>query len=112
PWPTRRALRLPRVAHPTPPAARQQTAIRLHLSLPHGAGRGEGEGAGGHRADHEPVAGPPAAPAELGAAGLGLLLSAWGIEQDLRLPGRLCLAAGDPLAVPQAPAHPLGGGGG
>ncbi len=67
----------------------------------------QGEGAGDHRTDHQPAASGRAAPAELGAARLGQLFSARGLGQDVRLPGRLYVAAGDPLAVPQAPAHRL-----
>src|SRR5512132_1880038 len=40
---------------------------------------------------------------------LGQLFPPRGVSQDVRLPGRLQLASGDALAVPQAPAHRLAG---
>src|SRR5512132_3105212 len=97
------------MAHPAPSAAREPAAIRLYLPLAEGAGRREGQGADDHRADHQPAVGGRAAPAELGAARLGQLLPPRGVSQDVRLPGRLQLASGDALAVPQAPAHRLAG---
>src|SRR5919199_5939538 len=97
------------MAHPAPSAAREPAAIRLHLSLAEGAGRREGQGADDHRADHQPAVGRRAAPAQLGAARLGQLFSPRGVSQDVRLPGRLQLASGDALAVPQASAHRLAG---
>src|SRR4029453_6770439 len=50
-----------------------------------------------------------AAPAELGAARLGQLFPSRGVSQDVCVPGRLQLASGDALAVPQASAHRLAG---
>src|SRR5512133_2049790 len=97
------------MAHPAPSAAREPAAIRLYLPLAEGAGRREGQGADDHRADHQPAVGGRAAPAELGAARLGQLFPPRGVSQDVRLPGRLQLASGDALAVPQAPAHRLAG---
>src|SRR5919201_611005 len=97
------------MAHPAPSAAREPAAICLHLSLAEGAGRREGQGADDHRADHQPAVGGRAAPAQLGAARLGQLFSPRGVSQDVRLPGRLQLASGDALAVPQASAHRLAG---
>jgi len=97
------------VAHPAPPAARQSPEVRLHLSLPQGPCGGEGQGAGDHRTDHQPAVGGRAAPAQLGAARLGQLFPSRGVGQDVRLPGRLQLASGDALAVPQAPTHRLAG---
>jgi hypothetical protein len=55
---------------------------------------------------NQPLTGP-AAPAQLGAAGLDHLLPPRVILGDLRLPARLCMAAGGVLATPQAPAHQL-----
>ena len=54
----------------------------------------------------EPVVSDPAAPAQPGAARLGQLLPARGIEQNLRLPRRVHLAAGLAMAVQQAPSKP------
>src|SRR5919197_5111738 len=97
------------MAHPAPSAAREPAAIRLHLPLAEGTGRREGQGAGDHRADHQPAVGRRAAPAQLGAARLGQLFPPRGVSQDVRLPGRLQLASGDAMAVPQAPTHRLAG---
>ena len=38
---------------------------------------------------------------------LNWVLRGWAIGQDVRLPGRVYVASGDPLAVPQTPAHRL-----
>jgi hypothetical protein len=60
-------------------------------------------------AEHQPAARNPAAPAQPGAAGVDRLLPARSVQHRLRLPACLHLAAGHPLASPQAPRDHLEG---
>jgi group II intron reverse transcriptase/maturase len=103
-----RGLRLPRLAHPAPPSARHQPAVPLHLSVEEGAAFGDGPGAHADPQSTTPDAVGPAAPAQPGAAGLGHLLPARGLEGDIQLPGPLRGAAGHRLAA-QATPRPLVG---
>ena len=91
--PHRRGPRLPRLAHPAPPQARHQPALRLHLPGQEGPGGRHGEGEDALPEDrHEPAARCPARPAQPGCSGLVRLLPARGVLGDLRLPERLPVA--------------------
>jgi RNA-directed DNA polymerase len=72
------------VAHPAPPAARKHPTLRLHLPVQEGPGGRQGDRADVDKGHAQPAAWGPAAPAQLGAAGLDHLLPPRVLLGDLR----------------------------
>ena len=92
------------VAHPAPPQAGHEPALRLHLPVQEGAARRHGEGQDVvPQGRYEPAAGRPAGTDQPAAEGMDGVLSPRGVEHDLPVPGRLRLAPGGWLDPPQAP---------
>ena len=101
--PHRRGPGLLGLAHPAPPQEGHGPALRLYLPVQEGAPRRHGQGQDDLPAGrHEPSAGHPPAPDQSGAAGMDHVLPSRSVERDLPVPGRLCLAPGDRMDLPQA----------
>ena len=93
----RRGLRLPRLPHPTDAETRDEQALRLHHTLPEVRWQDSGQGAG-QDAQINPERGPRRADRQLEPvlAGVGELLSTWGVQGDLRRDRQPRVAGGWP----------------
>ncbi len=92
------------VAYPAPPQAGHEPALRLHLPVQEGAARRHGEGQDVVPSGrYEPAAGRPAGTDQSAAERVDGVLPTRGVEHDLPVPQRLCLAPGGRMDPPQAP---------
>ena len=100
--PHRRGPRLPRLAHPAPPKARNRQAIHLHLPGQEILVGHHGKGEDDLPDEQKQTVSSPDPPAQPGVEGLVRPLPARGVQSDLRLPAQGCVAPGHALATPQA----------
>lgn len=98
------------MAHPATSQARHHPAPRLHLPLPQGRQGGDGQDQDAEPADrHQPAAGRPPPPGQLGVVGLVRLLPVRRVARNLRLRQPPRAATRHRMAAPQAPPEHLEG---